>query len=103
MIERLKYVLYEMNKLADSGWLRPEGVGTFQAARAELVDTIDTYEAPAVVVPPPPDIVYQVMTADQVEEIKHGIRDQMEASDVAMMAALVESQEATVAALAPTA
>jgi hypothetical protein len=119
MIERLNFVMACLQKLQDQDRIRAEGNQVFQEGKAELADMIDTYVEPVTL---PAPVVYQVMTEDQVGRVAEGIatgvggmipapldvpaflssvRDQIEASDVAVLSAIATSQGDVITALKP--
>lgn len=110
MKERLEWILAQIMKLDANGYIRYEGNSLYQAAKQELESVIAGYvEA----VPPPPDIVYNVMTEEQVAalaakfptggELLAGVIAEQEKSELAILAAVADTRAELLAAVAPTA
>ncbi|WP_373987015.1 hypothetical protein [Duganella sp. BuS-21] len=122
MKDRLKWILSQMNKLMEDGQVRYEGNSVFQGMRMELESVISVADE---LTAPPPAIVQTLMTAEQVGEVIASIpkvgnydsviaglgeslaprlasimHDAIEASDVAVMAAINAKGDDVVAALA---
>jgi precorrin-6B methylase 2 len=89
MLDRLKFVAACLEKLHENGYVRSEGNQVFQEGRAELDDIIATYTEP---VAAPAPIVYNVVTMEALHEA-------IEASDVAVMGAIAQSQAEVIEAL----
>ncbi|MBV6324371.1 hypothetical protein [Duganella violaceipulchra] len=119
MNERLKWILSQVVKLDADNNVRYEGNGIYQGLKMELESVIDGYEAAMAQwakVATPTVVEQVVMTADQVAEViasipKVGnyesvlagltetVHSALEASDVAVMAAINAKGDDIVAAL----
>jgi hypothetical protein len=120
MNDRLKWILSQVIKLNDDNNIRYEGNVVYQGMKMELESVIASYDtaiAEAVkAAAPPPAVEQVVMTADQVAEViasipKVGnyesvlagltatVNQALEASDVAVMAAINAKGDDIVAAL----
>jgi hypothetical protein len=120
MNDRLKWILSQVIKLNDDNNIRYEGNGVYQGMKMELESVIAGYDAAIAeavkAAAPPPAVEQVVMTADQVADViasipKVGnyesvmagltktVNDALEASDVAVMAAINAKGDDIVAAL----
>lgn len=109
--DRLKWIRDQMQRLLDNGRIRAEGETDFIMAKNELDDVIATYTAP---VAKAPDIINKVFQPGELEALAASITDrllaetekmldELEKSDVAVMAALAETRTELLAAVAPAA
>lgn len=120
MNDRLKWILSQIVKLNDDNNVRYEGNGVYQGLKMELESVIAGYDQfmahAAMEAAPPPAVEQVVMTADQVAEViasipKVGnyesvlagltetVHAALEASDVAVMAAINAKGDDIVTAL----
>jgi hypothetical protein len=100
---RLLMIAATLQKMLDNGWVRSDGEVEFKSAVIDLHDIQVTATEPVAIEAAP---VMTVMTGEQVAAIKGeivtAITGQIEASDVSIMAAIVESQGEVITALTPT-
>jgi hypothetical protein len=100
---RLLMIAATMQKMLDNSWVRSDGEVEFKSAVIDLHDIQVTATEPVAVEAAP---VMTVMTGEQVAAIKGeivtAITGQIEASDVSIMAAIVDSQGEVITALMPT-
>lgn len=120
MNDRLKWILSQIIKLNDDNNVRYEGNGVYQGLKMELESVIAGYDGvmaeAAKAAAPPPAIEQVVMTADQVAEViasipkvgnyesvlaglSETVHAALEASDVAVMAAINAKGDDIVTAL----
>jgi hypothetical protein len=113
-IDRLKWVLSRLAVLKDNEWVRYEGRQTFAEALAELDDVANTFvdhsaePAPVQLLAMSSEQVDQVVTrlaaAVPVPDLGRVVADvaaAIEASDVELLAAIVENGRDVVTALTP--
>jgi hypothetical protein len=110
MKERLEWILAQLVKLDANGQIRYEGNSLYQAAKQELESIIAGWVD---VVPPPPAIVQQVMSEEQVdalvarfptgEQLLAGVIAEQEKSELAILGAVAETRAELLAAVAPAA
>ena len=106
MKERLNWIMSQLDKLNNDGYIRYEGNPLFQGAKMELQGVIDVYQAPA---EPVPVIEQVIMSADQVAamvadmrgQVADAVRGALEQSDVEVLAAINAKGDDVIAALTP--
>lgn len=114
MKQRLEWIAGELAKLHGNGWVRYEGDTVYFGLKMELDSVIAAYQEPVAAAPVIEQVVmteeqvsnvvakiiYHMPPALQADEIIGGVHAALEASDVAVMAAINAKGDDVIAELA---
>jgi hypothetical protein len=83
-LDRLKWIMAELQTMHDNGWVRYEGDTVFFGARDELTSIISDAQEPVTVAAP---TVYNVVTAEQLALVGADLAEKVADSVVVAMSA----------------